>query len=74
MKTVIQLLFSIVRTISHNLQLNYSTEGCLSKFLFETAHSASSSADVDALKFRLGQYDALFGDQIKQDSSGCSWC
>ena len=71
MKSVIQLLFSIVRTISHNLQLYSSTEDCLFKFLFETAHSASSSADVDALKFRLVQYDALFGGQIQQDSLGC---
>ena len=69
-KSVIQLLISNVRTISHDLQLNSSTEGCLSKFLFETAHSASSSADVDAFKFRLVRYDSLFGGQIQQGSSG----
>ena len=44
-------------------------EGSLSKCLFETAHSAPSSTDVDAFKFRLVQYDIFYGDQIQQDSS-----
>ena len=48
MNSVIQLLFSILRTISHNFQFNSSMEGSLSKFLFETAHSASISTDVDS--------------------------
>ena len=51
MNSVIQLLFSILRTISHNFQFDSSMEGSLSKFLFRTAHSASSSTDVNALKF-----------------------
>ena len=71
MNSVIQLLFSILRTISHNFQLNSSTEGSLSKFLFETAHSASSSTDVDALKFRLVQYDKFYGGQNQEDASEC---
>ena len=52
MNYVIQLLLSILRTISHNVQFNSSTEGSISKSLFETAHNAFSSTDVDALKFR----------------------
>ena len=52
MNYVVQLLFSILRTIS--------TEGSISKFLFEMASSASSSTDVDALKFRLVQYDKFY--------------
>ena len=64
--SVIQLLFSILRTISHNFQFNSSTEGSLSKFLFETTHSASSSTDVDALKFRLVQYDKFYGGQNQE--------
>ena len=66
---VIQLFFSIPRIISHYFQFNSSTEGSLSKCLFETAHCASSSTDVDALKFRLEQYVTFYGDQIQQDSS-----
>ena len=46
-------------------------EGSLSKVLFETAYSASSSTGVDALKFRLVQYDTLYGGQSQQDSSEC---
>ena len=46
MNSVIQLLFSILRTISHNFQFNSSTEGSMSKFLFEIACSASSCALV----------------------------
>ena len=46
-------------------------EGSLSNFLFETAYSASSSTDMDALKFRLVQYDTFYGGQIQQDSSEC---
>ena len=52
MNSVIQLLFSILKTIIHNFQFDSRTEGSLSKFLFETAHSACSSTDVDALNFR----------------------
>ena len=37
----------------------------------ETARSASSAIDVDALKFRLVQYDTFYGGQIQQDSSEC---
>ena len=42
------------------------------KMSFETAHSASSSTDVDALKFLLVQYGDTFHDgQIQQGSSEC---
>ena len=71
MNSVIQLLFSILRTISHNFQFNSSMEGSLSKLLFETAHSASSSTDVDALKFRLVEYDTFYGGQSQRDSLNC---
>ena len=71
MTSVIQLLFSILRTISHNFQFNSSTEGSVSKFLFETAHSASSSTDVDALKCRLVQFDIFYDGQNQEDASEC---
>ena len=58
-----QLLFSILKTISQNFQFNSSTEGSISKFLFEIARSASSSTDVDALKFRLVQYDKFYSSE-----------
>ena len=64
------LIFSILRAISHNFQFNSSTEGSISKFLFEIAHSASSSTDVDAPKFWLVQYDIFYGGE-KQDTSDC---
>ena len=70
MNSLIQLLFSILRTISHNFQFHSSTEGSISKFLFEIAHSASSSTDVDAPKFWLVQYDIFYGGE-KQDASDC---
>ena len=54
---VIQALLPILRTIRHNFQFNSSTDFFLSKCLFETAHSASNSTDVDGLKFRIVQYD-----------------
>ena len=41
------------------------------QFLCETAHSVSSSTDVDALKFRLVQYAIFYGGQSQQDSSEC---
>ena len=71
LKSVIQLLVSILGTISHNFQFSSSTKGSLSKCLFETAHNASSSTEVDALKFRLVQHDIFYGGQILQDSSEC---
>ena len=71
MNCVIQLLFSILRTISHNFQFNSSTEGSISKFLFEIAHSVSSSTDVDALKVRLVQYDKFNGGEKQEDASEC---
>ena len=63
--------FPIRRTISHNCPFNSSTEDSLSKCLFDTAHSASHSTDVDALKFRLGQYDNFNDGQIQQDALEC---
>ena len=71
MNSVIQLLFSILRTISHKFQFNSSTEGSISKVLFEIAHSASNSTDVDALKFRLVQYDKFYGGEQQEDASEC---
>ena len=71
MNSVIQLLFSILRTISQNFQFNSSTEGSISKFLFEIACSASSSTDVDALKFRLIQYDTFYSGKQREDASEC---
>ena len=71
MNSVIQLLFSILRTISNNFQFNSSTEGSISKFLFEIARSASSSTDVDALKFRLVQYDKFCSGEQQEDASEC---
>ena len=69
MNSVIQLLSSIRRTISHNFQCNSSTGGSLSKYPFETAHSASSFTYVDALKFRLVQYDKFYGRENHEDAS-----
>ena len=65
---MIQLLFSILRTISHNFQFNSTTEGSISKFLFEIAHIASSSTDVDALKLRLVQYDKFYSGEQQEDA------
>ena len=63
MNSVIQLLFSIRRAISQNFQLNSRTEGSISEFLFEIACSASNSTDVDALNFRLVQYDKFYSGE-----------
>ena len=71
MNFVIQLLFTILRTISHNFQFKSHAKSSLSTFLFETAHSASSFTDVDALKFRLVQYDKFCGGQNLEDASEC---
>ena len=71
MNSVIQLLFSILRTISHNFQFDSSTGGSMSKFLFEIARSASSSTDVDALKFGLVQYDKFYSGEQQEDASEC---
>ena len=71
MNSVIQLLFSILRTISHNFQFNSSAEGSISKFLFEIARSPSSSTDVDALKLRMVQYDTFYSGEQQEDASEC---
>ena len=71
MNSVMQLLFSSLRTISHNFLFNSSTEGSISKFLFEIAHNASSSTDVDGLKFRPVQYDKSYSGEKQKDSSEC---
>ena len=71
MNSIIQLLFSILRTISQIFQFNSSTEGSISKFLFGIACSASSSTDVDVLKFRLVQYDKFYSGEQQEDASDC---
>ena len=44
-------------------------EGSLSNCLFETAHNASNSTDVDAHAFKFGlvQYDTFYNDRIQQE-------
>ena len=38
---------------------------------YHAAHSASNSTDVDALKFRLVQYDKFYGGEKQEDASEC---
>ena len=71
MNSVIQLLFSILITISQSFQFNSSKEGSICKFPFEIACRASSSTDVDALKFRLVQYDKSYSGEQQEDASEC---
>ena len=71
MNSVIQLLFSILRTIWQNFQFYSSTDCSIYKFLFEIGCSASSSTDVDALKFRLVQYDKFYSGEQQDDASEC---
>ena len=61
----------MLRTVSQNFQFNSSTKGSTSNFLFEIARSASSSTDVDALKFRLVQYDKFYCGELQEDASEC---
>ena len=51
------------RFLEQSVIINSSTEDSISKFLFETAHSASSSTDVDALNCRLVQYDKFYSGE-----------
>ena len=66
--TVIWILWSscsfrFFRTISHNSQFDSSTEGSISNFRFEIAHSAFG--------FRLIQYDQFYGGEKQEDPSEC---
>ena len=57
---------------SHNFRFYFQyTDDSISKCLFETAHSASNSTEVDTLKFRFVQYDTFYNGQIQQDSTEC---
>ena len=55
-------------------QFNSSTKGTISKYLFEIACIASSSTDVDALKFQLVQYDKFYSGEQLEHASECLWC
>ena len=68
---VLQLIFSIFRNNSYTSPFNSSTEGTLLKCLFQTAHNARNSKDVDALKFQLVRLDAFYNGQNQQDSTEC---
>ena len=48
-----------------------STEGFLSKCLFNTAIFSSKSQDVDVLKTRLTQYDNFHNGLVQQDATEC---
>ena len=39
--------------------------------MFQTAHNARTSKDVDALKFQLVRHDAFHNGQNQQDSTEC---
>ena len=49
-----------IRAIIHNFQFDCSTVDSLYKCLFKTVYSTSKSTHVDALKFRLAQYDTFY--------------
>ena len=57
---LLQLIFSIFRNNRYTSLFNSSTEGALYKCLFQTAHNACNSKDVDALKFQLVHHDAFY--------------
>ena len=61
----------IPRTIGHTFQFNSSTEDSLKECLFDTAHGANNSRDVDILKLLLTQYDKFYSGLIQKDSSEC---
>ena len=44
-------------------------EGSLLKCLFQTAHNARNSKDVDAIKFQLVHHDTFYNGQNQQDST-----
>ena len=46
-------------------------EGTLLKCLFQTAHYARNSKDVDVLKFQLVHHDTFYNGQNQQDSTEC---
>ena len=71
LNSVLQLIFSIFRNNSYTPPFNSSTEGTLLKCLFHTAHNASNSKDVDALKFQLVRHDTFYNGQNQQDSTEC---
>ena len=69
--SVLQLIFSNFRNNSYTSTFNSSTEGTLLKCLFQTAHNARTSKDVDALKFQLVRHDTFCNGQNQQDSTEC---
>ena len=67
--SVLQVIFSIFRNNSYTSPFNPRTEGTLLKCLFQTAHNARNSKDVDALKFQLVHHDTFYKGQNQQDST-----
>ena len=71
LNSVLQLIFSIFRNNSYTSPFNSSTEGTLLKCLFQTAHNARNSKDVDALRIKLVRQDTFYNGQNQQDSTEC---
>ena len=65
------MIFSIFRNNSYTTPINSSTGGNLLKCIFQTAHNACNSKDVDALKFQLVHHDAFYIGQNQQNSTEC---
>ena len=51
--------------------INKSPLHTLLKCLFQTAHNARNSKDVDALKFQLVRHDTFYDGQNHQDGTEC---
>ena len=71
LNSVLQLIFSMLRNNSNTSPFNSSMEGTLLKCLFNTAHYARHSKDVDALRFQLIRHDTFYNGQNQQDSTEC---
>ena len=69
--SLLQWIFSIFQNYSYTSPFNSSTEGTLLKCMFQTAHNARNSKDVDALKFQSVRHDTVYNGQNQQDSTAC---
>ena len=65
------MLYPILRTIGYILQCYSSTESFLTQCLFDAAHDASQSKDVDIIKLLPVQYYTFYNGLIQQDCSEC---
>ena len=67
---ILQIVYSVLRSIQQKIHINNCVEGKISECIFDTAHKTPSAQEVETLKLQLSTYNSFF---YWWNTRGCLW-